>query len=66
MTPKRGQPPKPPGERRTIYKNLAYNQTEMALLEEAYRLSGEPNTIARWLAEITLEEARQIIESHQK
>ena len=61
MTPKRGQPPKPPEEHRTKQKTLMYNAAELAKLEEAYRLSESPRTFSRWLANITLEEAERII-----
>lgn len=66
MSPKRGQPPKPPEKRRTIYKNLAYNPEEIEKLEKAWQLAGSPNTISRWLATVTLDEAEKIITEYQK
>ncbi len=66
MTPKRGQPPKPPEKRRDVEKKLRYSAEEIATLEEAYRISGSPNTFSRWLATITTEEAKRIIDSHKK
>lgn len=66
MTPKRGQPPKPPEKRRTEKKELLYSTEELATLEKAYQLDGEPNTFSRWLANMTLEEAERIIIEHEK
>lgn len=66
MTPKRGQPPKPPEEQRKNKASIRYNDVEMKLLEDAYALSDSPKTLSRWLAEITLEEAQKIIDSHKR
>lgn len=65
MTPKRGQPPKPPEEQRNDKISLRFTKAERTILEEAYRLSGSPNTLARWLASTTLEEAERIITEHR-
>lgn len=66
MTPKRGQPPKPPEEKRVEKKELRYSTKELELLEEAYQLIGMPNTFSRWLANVTLEEAEKIVREHKK
>jgi hypothetical protein len=66
MTPKKGQPPKPPERKREIEKKLRYSPEELVIVEEAYRLSESPRPFLRWLANITLDEAREIIESTKK
>jgi len=66
MTNRRGQPPKPLEQHKNEKQSLRYTKDEMELLREAYRLAGSPRTLARWLAEMTLEEARKIVASHKK
>lgn len=66
MTPKRGQPPKPPEKRRTETVFTRYTPEEKALLEKAWELSGSPNTLARWAGEITLQEATRIVDDSKK
>ena len=66
MNPKRGQPPKPPEDLRTRKKLLSYSDSELAVIKTAYEVAGSPNTLSRWLATVTLEEARRIIESAEK
>ena len=61
MTPKRGQPPKPPEEHRLNKQTVRYNDAEMELLKTAYQKSESPRPFLRWLANITLEEAERII-----
>lgn len=61
MTPKRGQPPKPPEKKRTEMVYYRYTPEEKARLEAAWEASGSPNTLSRWLAEVTLEEAERIL-----
>lgn len=65
MSPKRGQPPKPPEEQRTESVSYRYTKGEKALLQEAWELSGSSKTLSRWFAEITLEEAKKIITEHK-
>ncbi len=66
MVPKRGQPPKPPEEKRDVVKRVLYTRDEIEILEAAFALSGKQRSFSRWLATITMEEARRIIESHKK
>ncbi len=66
MTPKRGQPPKPLEEQRTESVSYRYTKEEKALLQEAWELSGSPKTLSRWFAEITLEEAKRIVNDSKK
>ena len=66
MTPKRGQPPKPPEKKRDVEKKLRYSPEELAVVEEAYRLSESPRPFSRWLAEVTLEEAQRIVNDSKK
>ena len=66
MTPKRGQPPKPPEEQRTKRMMIRHTEAERALLEEAHKLSGSKRTLATWVATITIEEAERIIKQHKK
>lgn len=66
MTPKRGQPPKPPEKQRTERIVTRYTKDEMELLDEAYRLSESQRPFSRWLADFTVEEIRKMIESHKK
>ncbi len=66
MTPKRGQPPKPPDKQRTQKTLLSHTEAEKEILKKAHRLSGSTRTLSRWLAELTMEEAERIIASHKK
>lgn len=66
MVPKRGQPPKPPEERKKSTLGFRVTNEEKALLEEAYKLSGVAETFSRWVVGITLEEARRIVEDSKK
>lgn len=61
MTPKRGQPPKPPEKSRTEKISFRYTPEEKAKLEAAWEALGSPNTLSRWLATVTLEEAERIL-----
>ncbi len=66
MTPKRGQPPKPPEKRKSGQIGLRVSQSERELLETAYRLSGSTETFSRWMVGITIEEAQRIVNEHEK
>lgn len=66
MVPKRGQPPKPPEERREAQMKIRHTEAERALLEKAHQLSGSPRTLARWVASVTVEEAQRIVNEHEK
>jgi hypothetical protein len=66
MTPKRGQPLKPPEKRRDVEKRLRYSPEEIAIVEEAYKISESKRPFLRWLANTTIDEARKIIESAKK
>ncbi len=66
MSPKRGQPPKPPENQRTKKMTIRHTEAERALLEEAHRLSGSKRTLATWVSSVTVDEAEKIIESHKK
>ena len=61
MSPKRGQPPKPPEKSRTELVSTRYTPEEMKILKKAHRLSMTTKTLARWVVETSLEEARRII-----
>ena len=65
MPPKRGQPPKPPQKSRTELVAARYTPEEMAILKEAYELSESTTTLARWVVETSLEEAKKIIASRR-
>lgn len=65
MTPKRGQPPKPPEKKRSVEKKVLYSPEEIGILEKAYELSGAERPFGRWHAEISLEEAQRIIAQHE-
>ncbi len=66
MAKKRGQPPKPPEQRREIQMKILHTEAERALLEKAYQLSGSPRTLARWVASVTIEEAQRIVNEHEQ
>jgi len=66
MNPKRGQPPKPLEKQRKNRQVVRYSDIEMTLLHEAYALSESKRPFLRWLANVTLEEARKIVDSHRK
>lgn len=66
MTPKRGQPPKSPEDRKDSQIGLRVTEQERSLLENAYHLSGTAETFSRWMIGISLEEAQKIVDSHRK
>jgi hypothetical protein len=61
MSAKRGQPPKPEEEHRTVQVSLMYNKRERAILQEAYKKTGDLRPFGRWLAELTITEAMTIL-----
>lgn len=66
MSPKRGQPPKPPEKKRSVEKKVLYSPEEIEVLEKAYALSGTERPFGRWHAEISLDEAKRIITEHER
>ena len=66
MAKKKGAKPKPIDEHRKNQKKLLYSDYELKLITEAYEIAGKPCPFARWLANITLEEANRIVSDAKK
>ena len=66
MAKKKGAKPKPIDEHRKNQKKLLYSDDELKLIEEAYEIAEKPYPFARWLANITLDEAKKIVTQSKK
>ena len=61
MTPRRGQPPKPKAIRKVEQVGFRVTKAEKDILEKAHRFSGSTESFSRWMAKVSIEEARRII-----
>lgn len=66
MTPKRGQPPKPPEERKTVHRNVSYTESQIADVDAAKQIEAPDKKFSAYIRDMSLEHAQKVLENAQK
>lgn len=60
MTPKRGQPPKPVEEKRTIQKSVLMNSKEFKEIEKARKQEAPDRRTGAYMRDVAVEHAKKV------
>ena len=66
MARKRGQPPKPPDEKKSIQKNVMFTEGQIADVEAAKEIESPEKKTAAYIRDVSVEHAQQIINKSRK
>lgn len=66
MAAKRGQPPKPPDERKSVNKNVAFTESQIAAIEVAKEKESPEKKVSTYIRDIVVDHAEKVIKKHGK
>lgn len=66
MAPKRGQPPKPPEEKKSVQKNVMFTDGQIADVETAKEIESPEKKTAAYIRDVAVDHARRVIEKGRK
>lgn len=66
MTPKRGQPPKTPEEKKNVQKNVMFTDGQIADVETAKDIECPEKKTAAYIRDIAVNHAQDVIEKNRK
>lgn len=66
MTPKRGQPPKPPEEKKTVQRNILMTEDQAAKVDAAKEQEAPEKRIGTYIRDVVVDHAEQVIKSTKK
>jgi len=66
MSPKRGQPPKPPDKRRTIQKSVLMNSEEFDAIEKARKKEAPDTRTKAYMRDVEIDPAEKVNRKKRK
>ena len=61
MSPKRGQPPKPPSERKNVNKNVAFTESQITVVESARDREFPEKKVSTYVRDVVVDHAEKVI-----
>ncbi len=61
MSPKRGQPPKPPEEVKDIQKSVSFNEKQIAAVEAAIEVESPTKRFGAYVRDVVVDHAEKVI-----
>ena len=61
MVPKRGQPPKPPEERKDVQKCVSFTRKQIAAVESAKKKESPEGGISTYIRDVVVDHAESVI-----
>ena len=60
MTKKRGQPPKPPDERKSVQKTIFFSEHQIAEIESAKEIESPEKRIGAYIRDAAVDHAKRV------
>ena len=60
MSPKRGQPPKSPDERKSVNKNVAFTESQIAVVESARDKEFPEKKVSTYIRDVVVTHAEKV------
>ena len=66
MSPKRGQPPKPPGEKKVVQKNVFFTEGQSVAIESARDKEYPEKKVSTYIRDVVVGHAEKVIKQSAK